>query len=61
MAELFRVVCPNVAQNMIKLTFSINVSEDKAVYTAELVACDWAGAVIPKLSKKNQTNESPTD
>ena len=25
---------------------------NKAVYTAESVTCDWAGAVMPKLPKK---------
>ena len=36
--------------------------ENKAVYTAESVACDWAGAVMRKLPKKRRkTNALPTN
>ena len=36
--------------------------ENKAVYTAESVACDWAGAVMRKLPKNaEKTNALPTD
>ena len=34
----------------------------KAVYTAESVACDWAGAVMRKLPENaEKTNALPTD
>ena len=36
--------------------------ENKAVYTAESVTCDWAGAVMRKLpAKRRKTNALPTD
>ena len=34
---------------------------NKAVYTAESVACDWAGAVMQKLPEKRQKNKCVTD
>ena len=35
---------------------------NKAVYTAESVACDWAGAVMRKVPQNaKKTNALPTD
>ena len=34
---------------------------NKAVYTAESVACDWAGAVMQKLPKKRQKSKCVTN
>ena len=34
---------------------------NKAVYTAESVACDWAGAVMRKLPEKRRKNKCVTD
>ena len=39
-----------------------NLQRNKAVYTAESVACDWAGAVMQKLPENaKKTNALPTD
>ena len=37
------------------------VSVNKAVYTAESVTCNWAGAVMRKLPKKRRKNKCVTD
>jgi len=34
---------------------------NKAGYTAELVACDWAGAVMQKLPKRHRKSKCVTD
>ena len=40
---------------------SRGVLNNKAVYTAESVACDWAGAVMRKLTEKRRKNIYVTD
>ena len=41
----------------------MNLHINKAVYTAESVACDWAGAVIRELPEnaEKQMRYQPTD
>ena len=36
-------------------------SMNKAVYAAESVACDWAGAVMQKLPERRRKNKCVTD
>ena len=35
--------------------------KNKAVYTVESVACDWAGAVMQKLPENAKKNKCVTD
>ena len=54
--------CPKNADETNALPTDVTCTRlNKAVYTAESVACDWAGAVMPKLPEKRRKNECVTD